>query len=126
MGVQLTKSVALLKEYWERLYRSRRKLATAAVVLLAMQLAWHVVFGANGAMVYHHKRTEFRKLQQETEQLRQENQALQERIQGLKSDPKTIEKEAREQLKYARPGEVVYTMPAPPPAAAPATATAKK
>jgi cell division protein FtsB len=126
MGVQLTRVTTAVQQGWERVYRSRRKLATAAVALLAMQLAWHVVFGANGAMVYHHKRTEFRKLQQETDQLQQEKQRLQERIQSLKSDPKMIEKEAREQLKYARPGEVVYTMPAPPPAAAPANATAKK
>jgi cell division protein FtsB len=114
------------KKSWEWLYRSRRKLATGAVAFLAVQLAWHVVFGANGALVYHEKRTEYRKLQQETDQLQLENQKLQERIQGLKSDPKTIEKEAREQLKYARPGEVVYTVPAPAPQPAPANNTAKK
>jgi cell division protein FtsB len=110
----------------DRVYRSRRKLATAAVALLAVQLAYHVVFGANGAVVYHDKRTESQKLQRETDQLLLENQRLQEHIQSLKSDPKTIEKEAREQLRYARPGEVIYTMPAPPPAQPAATATAQK
>jgi cell division protein FtsB len=29
----------------------------------------------------------------------------------LKSDPKAIEKEAREQLRYAKPGEVIYLLP---------------
>ena len=115
-----------VKKSWERIYRSRRKLATGAVALLAFQVAWHVVFGANGALVYQQKRTEYRKLQRETEQLQQENQKLQERIQSLKSDPKMIEKEAREQLRYARPGEVVYTVPAPPAPPAPASQSAKK
>jgi len=111
---------------WQWFYRSRRKLATGAVALLAVQLAWHVVFGANGALVFHQKRVEYHKLQQETQQLQQENQRLQEHIQSLKSDPKAIEKEAREQLRYAKPGEVVYTVPAPPPPPAPANTTAKK
>lgn len=115
-----------ISQSWQWLYRSRRKLATGAVAVLAMQLAWHVVFGANGALVYHEKRTEYRKLQQETDQLQLEKVKLQEHIQSLKSDPKAIEKEAREQLKYARPGEIVYTVPAPPPQPAPATSTAKK
>ncbi|MBI2678434.1 MAG: septum formation initiator family protein [Candidatus Koribacter versatilis] len=123
MGLQLT---TWIKGSWEWLYRSRRKLATGAVAVLAIQLAWHVIFGANGALVYHEKRSEYRKLQQETDQLQLENQKLQEHIQSLKSDPKAIEKEAREQLKYARPGEVVYTVPAPAPQTALATATAKK
>ena len=111
---------------WQWLYRSRRKLATGVVALLAIQLAWHVVFGANGALVFHQKRVEYRKLQQETEQLQQENLRLQQHIQSLKSDPKAIEKEAREQLKYAKPGEVVYTVPAPAPQPAPETTSAKR
>jgi cell division protein FtsB len=115
-----------ISESWQWLYRSRRKLATGAVALLAIQLGWHVVFGANGALVFHEKRAEYLKLQQETEQLQQENLRLQQHIQSLKSDPKAIEKEAREQLKYAKPGEVVYTVPAPPPQPAPTNTSAKK
>ena len=111
---------------WQWLYGSRRKLATAAVALLALQLAWHVIFGANGAMVYAQKREEYKKLQVETQQTQRENQALQQRIDALKSDPKTIEKEAREQLRYARPGEVIYTVPGPPAPQPPANATAQK
>lgn len=102
-----------IRQSGEWLYRWRRKLATAAVAVLALQVAYHVVFGANGMLVYYHKRTEYRRLQQENEQLQLENQRLQESIKSLKTDPRTIEKEAREQLRYARPGEVVYTLPAP-------------
>lgn len=93
------------------LYRSRRKLATAGVGLLACLLALHIVFGANGLLAYHQKRSEYRALGREIQELQKENERLGEQIKGLKSDPATIEREAREKLRYARPGEVVYTLP---------------
>ena len=36
-----------------------------------------------------------------------------QQIQALKTDQKAIEKEAREQLRYVRPGEYVYVPPPP-------------
>jgi cell division protein FtsB len=50
--------------------------------------------------------------------MQQQNSILEKQIKALKSDPQAIEKEARESLHYARPGEVVYTLP---PAARPAS-----
>ncbi len=104
-------------------YRARRKLATAAVAALACLLFVHVVFGANGFLAYQKKRAQFRALDTDIQKLQKENDQLADRIKNLKSDPATIEKEAREQLRYARPGEVIYTYPEPaqrpaPPAAA--------
>ena len=107
-------------------YRSRRKLATAGVGLLACLLALHVVAGPNGLFTYQKKRAEYRKLEKEVQQLQVENERLARRIESLKSDPNAIEKEAREQLRYARPGEVVYTLPNPPPAKGAAPAAAQK
>ena len=107
------------------LYSWRRKIATCGVVVLAVLLAFHVVFGANGMVVYGKKRTESKMLDQEIKQLQLEQQQLNQRIKALKSDPATIEKEAREQLKYARPGEVVYSLPAEKKPQT-ATATAQK
>jgi cell division protein FtsB len=110
----------------DRLYRLRRKLATAGVGLLALVLAFHIVFGANGIVVYQKKRAEYRTLQKDLEQLQKDNQALSDQIRALKTDPQAIEREAREQLRYARPGEVIYLMPQPRPAAPPANAAAQK
>ncbi|HUK88279.1 MAG TPA: septum formation initiator family protein [Terriglobales bacterium] len=115
------------------LYRSRRKLASAGVGLLACLLAYHVVFGANGMMAWEQKRSEYRQLQQQIEDLQKQNQQLTEHIQALKSDPAAIEKEAREQLRYVRPGEVIYVVPPakartqpPAPAPPPPSATAQR
>jgi cell division protein FtsB len=106
----------------ERLYGARRKLATAGVSLLVVMLAYHVVFGANGMVAYQHKRAENHKLQQDILRLEQENGRISRKVRELKTDPKAIEREAREQLKYARPGEVVYVAPEPPSQSSAATA----
>ena len=93
----------------------RRKLATAAVGVLACLLGYHVVFGANGLMVYEQKRSEYRQLEEQNRIMQQQNQELERQIKALKTDPQAIEKEAREQLHYVRSGEVVYTLPAQAP-----------
>jgi cell division protein FtsB len=59
-------------------------------------------------------------------QVQVENDRYTQQIQGLKSDQKSIEKEAREQLGYAKPGEYVYVPPAPAKTTPPATHSAKK
>ena len=76
-------------------------------------MAWHVVFGANGIMIFEQKLREQRELDQQIESLRKQNDSLGQQIKSLRNDPQTIEKEAREKLRYARPGEVIYTLPAP-------------
>lgn len=95
------------------IYGARRRLATGGVILLTGWLFLHVMFGANGMVVYKTKRAEYQKLQVQIGDLQKENDQYSQKIKALQSDPKTIEKEAREQLHYARPGEVVYVDPEP-------------
>jgi cell division protein FtsB len=71
------------------------------------------MFGPNGMIVYQRKRTEYNKLQKDIQVLQKQNQHYSQQIKALKSDPKAIEKAAREELRYARPGEVVYVVPSP-------------
>ncbi len=117
--------IALFQQIPDRLFEWRRRIATAVVFAVACGIAFHIIFGANGMVVYRDKRAEYKHLQQEIQAMQQENEQMDRNIKALKTDPKTIEKEAREQLRYARPGEVVYTVPEPVPAQA-AAATAKK
>ncbi|MGH9512873.1 MAG: FtsB family cell division protein [Terriglobales bacterium] len=97
------------------LYGLRRRVATISVMALTVWLFAHVMLGANGMMVYQAKRAELQGLQKEIDSLQKENNKFGKQINDLKTDPKTIEKAAREQLHYARPGEVVYVTPPPPP-----------
>lgn len=109
-----------------RLYGLRHRIATVAVTVLAAVLFVHVMFGANGMVMYRQKRAEYESLRKQIALEQQENDRYTEKIQGLKSDQKAIEKEAREQLGYAKAGEYVYVPPAPPKPAPPANHTAKK
>jgi cell division protein FtsB len=96
----------------EGVYSARRKIATGAAALLALMVGYHVVFGQNGLIAYGSKRHDARELQVQMKDLQTENERLRGHVDRLTSDPGAIEHEAREALHYARPGEVIYTMPA--------------
>jgi cell division protein FtsB len=91
------------------LYRMRRRIATGAVVAAAMFFGYHAFFGENGVNVYAQKRAEGKVLAKRIADLEEQNARLQQQVTGLKSDPDAIEREARERLHYARPGEVIWT-----------------
>lgn len=112
----------LLSSISEKLYRARRRLATGSVGVLVLMLGVHVLFGDNGLIAYQKKRAEYKALDAEILRLQEENKRINSHIKALRTDPKAIEKEAREQLRYARPGEVVYTLPQPKVQAPPAKA----
>jgi cell division protein FtsB len=95
--------------------RMWRPAGTVVAVGLALLLTWHVINGKHGLQVWHQKRGEDQQLRKEIDELQQENARLRDHIEKLKSDPDAIEHEAREKLHYAKPGEVIYTLPAPAP-----------
>ncbi len=99
---------------WSWLAVEWRRIGTASAVLLIVGLFLHAMFGANGMVVYRQKHAEMQSLQREVERLQKENIQYADQIKSLKSDPAAIEKEAREQLHYTRPGEVIYVAPDPP------------
>ena len=118
--------IEVVRPYATWVYLLRRRIATVAVIVLAGLLFVHVMFGANGMVVYKQKRAEYLELRKQIAQQQQENDRYTEQIKGLKSDQSAIEKEAREQFGYVRPGEVVYVPGTPAKAAAPSNHTAKK
>ena len=120
-------SIERVRPFALHIYALRRRIATVAVILLTVSLFVHVMFGANGMVVYKQKRAEYEALHKQINQVQQDNDRYAQQVQGLKSDQKAIEKEAREQLGYAKPGEFVYVRtPAAKPAAPPANHTTKK
>lgn len=118
--------IEIVRPLGMKVYGLRRRIATITVAVLAGLLFVHVMFGANGMIVYKRKRAEYESLQKRIALEQQENEAYAQKIRGLKTDEKAIEKEAREQLRYARPGEYVYVPPAPPAPLPPANHSAKK
>ncbi len=97
-----------------RAQRLWRPAGTVVAVVLALLVTWHVIYGKHGISIWQQKRAEDRALQQEIKNLQQENAEMRQHIEHLQSDPDAIEREAREKLHYAKPGEVIYTLPAQP------------
>jgi cell division protein FtsB len=102
---------ASVRDIWETVSIGRRKAATVAAAALALGVGYHVIFGANGLTVYERKRQETHELTERMQQLQRENDLLKGHVDRLKGDPDAIEHQAREQLHYTRPGEVIYTLP---------------
>jgi cell division protein FtsB len=106
--------------WWQRLLGWRHRSATIAIFLIAVWLAFRVVSGPNGWIAYRSKKAQNRELQQQFQQLQAENQELERRVNALRNnDPRAIEREAREQFHWAKPGEIIYVMPENKPAPAP-------
>ena len=97
-----------------------RSAGTLFAVMLALAFAWSVVNGRHGLSTWYQQRTQEKQLKKEIQDLRQENAHLRDHVDRLKSDPGAIEHEAREKLHYAKPGEVIYTLPPDPPNQSPA------
>jgi len=97
-------------------FAMRRVLATICIGLLAVFIGYKVVFGANGMKVWQGKRAEVEKLQHEIDVDTTVHEQLQHHVNLLqREDPSTIEKEAREQLGFVKPGEhVLYQQPPKP------------
>ena len=109
---ELTGRFASLRERFDSLSMGRRKAATIAAAGLALAVGYHVICGANGLTRYEQKRHETYALKQEMLELQHENDLLQGHVDRLQSDPNAIEHQAREELHYTRPGEVIYALPA--------------
>ncbi len=97
------------------MYGQRRRFATVTAAVLTIAVGYHVVFGQNGLTAYRQKRQDAHALGQQVQDLERENEALRGHVDRLESDPGAIEHEAREELHYTRPGEVIVTLPAETP-----------
>jgi cell division protein FtsB len=91
--------------FWSR---HARKILGGALLLLAMQ----DVFGAHGFLAMWRTQQEMKRLEGEVARLDKENSALSSQVSSLKTDPKAIERIAREEMGLARPGEMIFKMPA--------------
>jgi cell division protein FtsB len=89
-----------------------RKVATGVAALLALGMGYHVIFGQNGLTVYQQKRQDAQTLDRQLHSLQRENDLLKGHVDRLQNDPNAIEHQAREELHYTRPGEVIYALPA--------------
>ena len=87
------------------------KIALGVCGLLTVAMLLLAVFNDKGALQVHARSQKLTTLESEISTLDAENKQLQSEIQALRSDPATIEKFAREELKLVKPGEIILVTP---------------
>ncbi|HEX8699524.1 MAG TPA: septum formation initiator family protein [Myxococcaceae bacterium] len=86
-------------------------LMVAAVVAGVLSLA--SVADARGFRRYLRLRQDVETLQERNRSLAQQNESLLREINALRKDPAALERAAREELGYVKPGELVFHLEAP-------------
>jgi cell division protein FtsB len=79
-------------------------------LLIAVMIV-HDVFGTHGFLAMRRTQSEIKKVKADLDQLSKENATLEQEVKDLKSDPRLIEKIARDDLGLARPGEIIIRIP---------------
>jgi len=95
------------QSFWSR---HALKILGLAVLLLAI----HDVFGSHGLLAMRHTQSQIQQLRGEIDRLNQENNNLNKQVQSLRTDPKAVERIAREEMGLARPGEMIFKLPDQP------------
>jgi cell division protein FtsB len=86
----------------------RKRAATLGSLIALIALVVGSFFGDRGILRMVAQRERAESLKREIEQLRADNARLVVEISALRSDPRSIERLAREELGLARPGETVF------------------
>ncbi len=85
----------------------RRNMYLFLIVGFALLLLQDV-FGTHGVLAMRQSQKEAEEIRKDIKRLDDENKRMQDRVKALKSDPATIEKIAREEMKLSRPGEMIF------------------
>jgi cell division protein FtsB len=85
-------------------------LGGAGLVLLALGL---VVYGGHQMLRVRHMRGEIAAMERDIVTLRARTDELSRTVERLRNDPAYVEKLAREELGYVRPGETILKFPTP-------------
>ncbi len=85
---------------------SWRILGLALITLLV-----HDVFGSHGFIAMRRTQREIEQMREQIGKLNDENKSMTDQVNSLKTDPKAIERIAREEMGLARPGEMIYKLP---------------
>jgi len=85
--------------------------ARGLLALVVGVLLVHDVFGTHGFIAMRRTGREIRKVQADLDHLNRENAELEQQVRDLKTDPRAIERLAREGSLLARPGEVIIKVP---------------
>jgi cell division protein FtsB len=95
----------------EKIRSLMRQYGRGLLGLLMLVMIVHDVFGTHGFLAMRRTENEIKKVKADLEALSKENAALEQEVKDLNSDPRLIEKIARDDLGLARPGEIIIRIP---------------
>ena len=95
------------QSFWSRHVRT---ILGLALLLLAI----HDLFGSHGLLSMRRTQSQIQQLRGEIDRLNHENGDLNKQVQALRTDPKAVERIAREEMGLARPGEMIFKLPDKP------------
>jgi cell division protein FtsB len=93
-------------------YLRRNTRQILGLALFALLL--HDVFGTHGFIAMRRTQKEIEQIREQIGKINDQNKSLTEQVNSLKSDPKSIERIAREEMGLARPGEMIFKLPDTP------------
>lgn len=111
MGIGKLKKESKKESFADKLQPLARQYGSGLLGLLLLVMIVHDIFGTHGFLAMRRTQTEIKKVQADLDHLKQENDALEQETKDLKSDPRLIEKIARDDLGLARPGEIIIRIP---------------
>ena len=79
--------------------------------LALLGLFLHDVFGTHGVLAMLRTQKEIQQIREQIGKIDAENKSLSNEVNALRTDPKAIERIAREDMGLARPGELIYKLP---------------
>ena len=87
------------------------RIAIGVCALLTVAMLLLATFNDKGALQVHAQADKLSAIETEIKNLETENKQLTNEIQALRTDPTTIERFAREELKLVKPGEIILVTP---------------
>jgi cell division protein FtsB len=93
-----------------------RRHARQTLGLAFLALLLQGIFGTHGYLAMRRTQQEIKQVREQIGKLNSENKSLAGEVNALKTDPKAIERIAREDMGLVRPGELIYKLPGAAPA----------
>ena len=91
--------------------KARREIAWIIFLLSCLSVSYFLIFGDGGYLKLREYKSELNELRRENIKLLKTQRALRTKIEDLKNDPDAFERLARERYHFARPGDIIVTIP---------------
>ncbi len=111
MGIGRLKKKLQKAPVEEKIRSLMRQYGRGLLGMLVLVMIVHDVFGTHGFLAMRRTESEIRKVKADLDVLSKENAELAQEVKDLNSDPRLIEKIARDDLGLARPGEIIIRIP---------------